>query len=278
MSSSLTFGRNIRINPIFRERNFVFNQKLVFVLMPFSEPWSDRVWEKLAQVILSRGLRPERADNRYGAIVTEDIWRGIMEAKLIICDTAGWNPNVFYELGIAHTLGKNVIILSQPTDHLPFDTQGLRHLFYTADPKGMRKIETELPQWIDYCLSSKTGIVKTDLTPEEANADKILERRKEKLVSKEAKRLAKVRIRQAWVKNSRNYDPPLPPVEYRELRSHLGALRTKMIHSVYGLSEEAVQAFVEDLQRVWPESWDCLSAEEVNIKCAEIERAVNSRH
>ena len=201
-----------------------------------------------------------------------------MEAKLILCDTTGWNPNVFYELGIAHTLGKNVILLSQPAGHLPFDTQGLRHFFYTDDSDGMRKIETELPQWIDHCLSSKTGIVKADLSPEEAGADKILERRKAKLVSKEAKRLAKVRIRQAWVKNSRNYFPPLPPTEYQVQRNRLGVLRTKMALYTYGLSDEAVQAFIEDLQRVWPETWDGISAEEVNKKCAEIEHVVNSRH
>lgn len=278
MSSSFTFGHNIRINPIFRERHFSFDQKLVFVLMPFSEPWSERVWEKISQVILSKFLRPQRADNRYGAIVTEDIWKGIVEAKLIICDTTGWNPNVFYELGIAHTLGKNVILLSQPTSHLPFDTQGFRHLFYTDEPEGMKKIETELSQWIDYCLSSNTGIVKPDLSPEEANADKILERRRERMVSKEARRLAKIRIRQAWVQNSRNYDPPLPPIEFQVQRNRLGVLRTKMAHYTYGLSDEAVQAFVEDLQRVWPESWEGLSTEEVNTRCTEIEQVVNSRH
>jgi len=151
-------GKHIRVEPIFHERRFVFDKKLVFVLMPFSEPWSDRIWEKLKEIIESKGLRAERADNRYGAIITEDIWAGIMESRLIICDTSGWNPNVFYELGIAHTIGKHVILLTQPTHHLPFDTQGLRHLIYTDNPNGMRKLEKELPQWIDYCLSKKVHI------------------------------------------------------------------------------------------------------------------------
>lgn len=157
-SLSLILGHNVRINPIFHERNFVFDKKLVFVLMPFSEPWSDKIWEKVTQIIVAKGLRPQRADNRYGAIITEDIWTGIMEARLVICDTTGWNPNVFYELGIAHTLGKHVILLTQPTNHLPFDTQGLRHFIYTDNPDGIRKLEAELPQWIDYCLTLKTDI------------------------------------------------------------------------------------------------------------------------
>jgi hypothetical protein len=42
---SLIIGNDVHINPIFPERNFVFENKLVFVLMPFSEQWSDRIWE-----------------------------------------------------------------------------------------------------------------------------------------------------------------------------------------------------------------------------------------
>ena len=75
-------GKYIRVEPIFHERRFVFDNKLVFVLMPFSESWSDRIWEKLKEIIESKGLRAERADNRYGAIITEDIWTGIMEASV----------------------------------------------------------------------------------------------------------------------------------------------------------------------------------------------------
>ena len=138
---SLIIGHNVRINPIFRERNFVFDKKLVFVIMPFSDPWSDRIWEKLTQIITSKGLRAERADNRYGAIITEDIWMGIMESKLIICDTTGWNPNVFYELGIAHTVGKITIIITQNDEDVPFDLKHLRYFKYQDDVSGWKYLK-----------------------------------------------------------------------------------------------------------------------------------------
>lgn len=155
--------KTIQIQPIFQKRQFVFDDKLIFVLMPFSEPWSDRIWAKLKEILESNKLKTERADNRHGPIIMEDIWCGIMEARIIICDTTGWNPNVFYELGIAHTIGKPVILLSQPTQHLPFDTRGFRHLFYTDNPDGMKKLEKELPQCIDYYLSQKVTTKKISI-------------------------------------------------------------------------------------------------------------------
>jgi hypothetical protein len=39
-----------------------------------------------------------------------DVWNSIYSSSIIIADCTGRNPNVFYELGIAHTLGKPVIL------------------------------------------------------------------------------------------------------------------------------------------------------------------------
>jgi hypothetical protein len=234
---SFIIEQDIKIDPIFHERRFIFDKKLVFVLMPFSEPWSDRVWEKIKGIIESKSLRAERADNRYGFIITEDIWTGIMEARLIICDTTGWNPNVFYELGIAHTLGKPVILLTQPTHHLPFDTQGLRHLLYTDNPDGMRKLEEELPNWIDHCLSLKVGV------------ERISVRGKAKLKKEAPKKPKKSEIKEAWLLNTKGYDPPLPPIEQQVARSQLGSVKKRMLEYAWAFSEEEIAAFVEDLKK-----------------------------
>jgi hypothetical protein len=246
-------GTNIQINPIFHERTFVFDKKLVFVLMPFSEPWSDRIWEKLKSIIESKKLRAERADNRFGAIITEDIWTGIMEARLIICDTTGWNPNVFYELGISHTIGKPVILLAQPTHRLPFDTQGLRHLIYTDNPEGMRMLEAELPKWIDYCLSKK------------------LDEKKRK----SRKKVPKISLNDAWKANAKGYDPQLPPIKYQVLRSQIGLLRKRMKEYVAIFSEEETEQFLKEVKEVWPDSWDGIEEKEITKKNEEINEVIN---
>ncbi len=278
----LLLGGFVKINPMFRERNFVFDHKLVFVLMPFAEPWSDRVWEKIREVTMAKGLRPQRADNRFGAIITEDIWMGIMEAGLIVCDTTGWNPNVFYELGIAHTLGKHVILLTQPTHRLPFDTQGFRHFIYTDNPDGMRKLETELPQWIDYCLALKPNV---ELIPEiveaphgkrQKNRDAI-KREKKQEAKKETKKISREELRKAWLLNSKGFDPELPPLTYGDLRSRLGMVKVRMMQIAYAFPEEIIAQFVEDLKKVWPEKWDGIGVEEAIKRYNEILEIVNSQ-
>ena len=139
---TISGSEEVTVVPIFRERGFVFDDKLVFVLMPFGEPWSDRIWEALQRIIIGLGLRPERADNRHGPVVTEDIWRGIVEARVVLADVTGWNPNVFYELGVAHTLGKDTIMITQPIARLPFDTQGFRHAIY-SDTRVLRALHAK---------------------------------------------------------------------------------------------------------------------------------------
>jgi hypothetical protein len=72
---------------------------------------------------LSRSV--SRADDFSNAqAIMADVWGAIKNAKVIIADCTGRNPNVFYEMGIAHTLGKQVL-LSQKTEDFPFD---VRHI------------------------------------------------------------------------------------------------------------------------------------------------------
>ena len=57
-----------------------------------------------------------------------DILELISTSKVIICDLSGKNPNVFYEAGIAHTLGKEVILITQHESDVPFDLRPLRYI------------------------------------------------------------------------------------------------------------------------------------------------------
>jgi len=61
-----------------------------------------------------------------------------------MADVTGKNPNVFYELGIAHTVGKDAIILTQSEDDIPFDLRHLRHLTYVDNQEGWRALKANL--------------------------------------------------------------------------------------------------------------------------------------
>lgn len=77
------------------------------------------------------GLRPLRGDDLFTPTdILDDIWRGITGARHVIADISGRNPNVLYELGIAHTLAKPALILSRSVENIPIDLATLRLIAY----------------------------------------------------------------------------------------------------------------------------------------------------
>lgn len=135
----------VRINPIFQGRNFTLEENLCFVLMPFQEPYNTIYNNHIKPAVEKSELKILRADNIFStSAVVEDIWEYINKASFLIADVTGRNPNVFYELGIAHTIGKNVIIIAQNKDDVPFDLKHIRHFTYSNDEDGLQKLESDL--------------------------------------------------------------------------------------------------------------------------------------
>lgn len=133
------------VNPIFNSRDSRVDESLLFALMPFKEPWSDRIWEKMIRPIAkSCNLAAKRADDLYGRDIMEDIWKSILQAKVVVADITSRNANVFYELGIAHTLGKPVILLTQSVADIPFDLNRYRHIVYADNLDGYEILNRQL--------------------------------------------------------------------------------------------------------------------------------------
>lgn len=133
------------VDPIFNNRNTRIDEKKVFTLMPFTLDWSTRIWQQMIKpVVEDAGLKAIRADDLFGHDIMEDIWSSILSAHLIIADITGRNPNVFYELGIAHTLGKKIILLTQNKDDIPFDLNRYRHIIYQDNFDGYEVLKQKL--------------------------------------------------------------------------------------------------------------------------------------
>ena len=99
--------------------------------MPFGG-WFDTYYATIyCPAIEAAGLKPKRADDlaRPGTIV-HDIWSYTQTAAIVLADLTGRNPNVFYELGLAHALAKPVILLTESLDDVPFDLRALRVIIY----------------------------------------------------------------------------------------------------------------------------------------------------
>lgn len=119
----------------------------VFVIMPFSEKMTPVYDDHIKKVCDKIGLDCKRADLIFNTeSIVNDIWSLIHSAQIIICDCTGKNPNVFYELGIAHTLGKKTICITQNSDDIPFDIKHLRYIQYEYTPRGMKEFEKKLEQ------------------------------------------------------------------------------------------------------------------------------------
>jgi len=97
-----------------------------------------------------------RADEfLHGGRVMSDILEAIGRAEIVLADLTGTNPNVMYELGIAHIVkdSKKVIIITQdPLTKLPFDVEGLRVVQYdSSDKDGLKnqlvKIFSEIGEY-----------------------------------------------------------------------------------------------------------------------------------
>jgi hypothetical protein len=108
-----------------------------FVMMPFAEPLGGYYAVVYQPAIDKAKLKAVRADAEIfgtGKII-DQIWTGINNARVLVAELTGRNPNVLYELGLAHALRKPVVLVSSNKDDVPFDVQHVRVIYYdTRDP------------------------------------------------------------------------------------------------------------------------------------------------
>lgn len=78
----------------------------------------------------------------------QDVVSLIDKSRIVICDCTGRNPNVFYEAGIAHALGREVILITQVESDIPFDLRHLRYVSYLNNGEGLRDLQLKLEQRI----------------------------------------------------------------------------------------------------------------------------------
>jgi len=116
--------------------------------MPFDAEDSDGLWETIQATCTIHQLKARRADSSVlPRLILADILEEIERAEIIIVDLTGLNPNVFYELGMAHARCDSVILLAQKGQTLPFDVAPIRCVFFNLDsPEGTRKLSHDLGQ------------------------------------------------------------------------------------------------------------------------------------
>jgi len=121
-----------------------------FVMMPFGE-WYDRYYSEIyVPAIKEAGFEPVRADELFttGSVV-EQIWEQIEKAKLLLADLSGKNPNVFYELGLAHAARKPVVFTAGQLEDVPFDLRHLRVIIYEVrEPEWASRLRKSVADYL----------------------------------------------------------------------------------------------------------------------------------
>lgn len=127
---------NIPKRPILNE--------LVSVMMPYNLEF-DKVLESIKEACSNANMNCLRADDLWNnSTIIQDIFELIYCSSIVIVDFTGKNQNVFYEAGIAHTLGKNVIPITQNLDDIPFDLRHHRVLKYLNNNEGRQILKKDL--------------------------------------------------------------------------------------------------------------------------------------
>ena len=144
----------------YRNEMIAVQKNKCFVLMQFSEDL-DEVYGTIKEELDSIGFICHRADDVEGSpIIFNKILTEMFSSRFIIVELSHKNPNVFYELGIAHSFKdpSNIILIKQkPNDKLekdvveeysyPFDLRHLQYIEYT--PQNLKLLTSQIKKYIN---------------------------------------------------------------------------------------------------------------------------------
>jgi hypothetical protein len=131
----------------------------IAVMMPFGAAF-DPVWNTLKTSAAEGGWKCQRADDIWeDSVVINDVAGLITRSKVVICDLTGRNANVFYETGIAHTLGREVILIAQSEHDVPFDLTHHRYVKYFPNSEGLTRLKETLVPRLTTLMSRSRGRV-----------------------------------------------------------------------------------------------------------------------
>jgi len=111
-----------------------------FVIMPFEEDFFDS-YNMIADYFKEDYLFSNAANEDNQQNILADIVKPIIEADVILADLSGLNPNVMYELGVAHSFNKKTIVITRDDlAKLPFDLKQYRTKSYSTHFKDFNDL------------------------------------------------------------------------------------------------------------------------------------------
>lgn len=132
------------------------SQKSAFVVMPVSgtatcseQEWSDIFTEVFTPAFRDCGYACKRATPCTGNLIRSIITE-LRGAWIVLADLTDRNANVFYELGVRHSLSKRTILVAQNSDHIPSDLRGYWWLVYGTKPGEVSAFRKEIAELVKH--------------------------------------------------------------------------------------------------------------------------------
>ncbi len=143
-------GLGRRLHPkVFTLTDDPVDESLVAVMMPFDAKFAP-VYKALQSAVIGLGMTCQRGDDIWEHDhIIQDVVSLIGRAKVVICDLTGRNANVFYETGIAHTLGRDVILIAQTAADVPFDVAAIRYIAYLSNRQGLTALAADVTRRLE---------------------------------------------------------------------------------------------------------------------------------
>lgn len=146
----------------------VMSRLKVFMVMPFSNKIAnDNYSHSISPICEQFDLEIRRADEIFSTSqIYDDIINEIQNASIIIVDISQKNPNVYYELGIAHTLKqkRTIIVTQDEMNDLPFDIRHFRIIPYEDSIASRSTFEKQLRATLEILLSDSSEIFKDEFS------------------------------------------------------------------------------------------------------------------
>ncbi len=133
----------------------------VFVLMPFDESFNDIYTYGIKQTCIDLNAYCERVDEQiFSEGILDRIYNQISKSDVIVADMTNRNANVFYEVGYAHGLGKNVILLTKNSEDIPFDLKHFPHIIYNGQ---IKLLSEQLKRKLEWFITQEEAIERASI-------------------------------------------------------------------------------------------------------------------
>ena len=119
-------------------------RRLCFVAMPYGGNWFGSVKQTIIEAGAAKNFEcVVSLDMATAGQIIDQIWQQLRRAEIVVADLTHSNPNVYYEVGLAHALGKQIIFVTQDRDKLPFDVSTSRCIRYEENNLAHLREELE---------------------------------------------------------------------------------------------------------------------------------------